>query len=115
MTSPALAFARGAGLQASLIVAIGAQNSYVLQQGLRRAHVLTIVLLCAAADAFLVGAGVAGAGALVDAAPLLLQALRWAGAAYLGWFGLRALARAAVDDGRALAASGGPPTTRAAV
>jgi L-lysine exporter family protein LysE/ArgO len=114
MTSPWIAFARGAGLQASLIVAIGAQNSYVLQQGLRRSQVLPIVLICAASDALLVAAGIGGAGALLGAAPVLLQVLRWAGAAYLTWFGLRALARALVADGRALAAASATTTTRAA-
>ncbi len=71
-----------------LIVAIGAQNAYVLRQGIRREHVGVVVALCALADVVLIGAGVAGVGALVAASPLLLAVLTWAGAAYLVWFAI---------------------------
>ncbi|WP_431277799.1 LysE/ArgO family amino acid transporter [Leifsonia poae] len=84
--TPAAAFATlltGLGAGASLIVAIGAQNAYVLRQGLRREHVLPIVLICIVSDAILIAAGVAGIGALIKAAPLALEIVRWAGFAFL--------------------------------
>ena len=86
-------FAQGLALSFGLIVAIGAQNAFVLRQGLRREHVGPIVLFCALADAALIAAGVAGmSGALRDS-PGLARVLAWAGAAFLAVYGLRALAR----------------------
>jgi len=70
----------------ALIVAIGAQNAYVLRQGLRREHVGAVVAVCLAADIALIAAGTLGIGALVERAPTVLDLLRWAGAAYLVWF-----------------------------
>ncbi|GCE76263.1 LysE/ArgO family amino acid transporter [Cellulomonas biazotea] len=67
----------------SLIVAIGAQNAFVLRQGLRREHVLPVVLLCAGADALLIALGIAGLGSLVTGRPAVLQVVRFAGAAFL--------------------------------
>jgi len=86
-----------AGLAAglSLIVAIGAQNAFVLRQGLRREHVGSVVLICMMSDATLIAAGTLGVGVLVARADWLLVALRWAGAAYLGWFALSAFRSAA--------------------
>ena len=78
----------------SLIIAIGAQNAYVLRLGLMRHHVFAAVLFCAVSDAVLIIAGVAGLGALIQQLPLLLEILRYAGAAYLIWFGIGALRRA---------------------
>lgn len=75
----------------SLIVAIGAQNAYVLRQGLLRQHVGLVVLVCALADVLLISAGVAGVGAVVSRHPQVLTVLRWAGAGYLVWFGVRSL------------------------
>jgi L-lysine exporter family protein LysE/ArgO len=75
----------------SLIVAIGAQNAYVLRQGLTRQHIGAVVVICAVSDVVLIGAGVAGVGALVSSHPTVLTILRWAGAAYLIWFGTRSL------------------------
>jgi L-lysine exporter family protein LysE/ArgO len=94
MTSPWIALLRGAGLSASLITAIGAQNAYVLRQGLRRTHVLAVVLLCAGSDALLISIGVGGAGAVLTGAPLVMKGVRWAGAAYLVAFAISALRRA---------------------
>lgn len=79
---------------ASLIIAIGAQNSFVLRQGIRREHVLPIVLVCSLADALLIAAGVGGLGALVEAAPSLLQITRYGGAAFLFGYGMIAAKRA---------------------
>ena len=72
-----------------LIVAIGAQNAFVLRQGIRREHIAAVVLLCAVSDAVLILAGTAGIGALVSSFPQVLVFMRWAGAAYLAWFGIR--------------------------
>lgn len=88
------AFANGFALSAALIVAIGAQNAFVLRQGLRREHVGPVVLFCAAVDALLIAAGVAGLGTLIGAAPALTGALTLGGALFLGWYGLSALRRA---------------------
>jgi L-lysine exporter family protein LysE/ArgO len=78
----------------SLIIAIGAQNAYVLRLGLMRHHVFAVVLFCAVSDAVLIIAGVAGLGALIQQLPLLLEIFRYAGAAYLIWFAIGAVRRA---------------------
>ncbi|UOE21925.1 LysE family transporter [Thermobifida halotolerans] len=72
-------------------MAIGAQNAFVLRQGLRRAHVGLVVALCAASDALLIAVGVGGVGALVQQHPTVLAVLRWSGAAYLAAYGARSL------------------------
>lgn len=79
---------------ASLIIAIGAQNAFVLRQGLRRSHVGLVVAVCALSDIALILCGVAGIGALVREWPQLLQALRLGGAVFIGWYGLQAAQRA---------------------
>jgi len=78
----------------SLIVAIGAQNAFVLRQGIRNEHVLPVVILCAVSDLVLIMAGVAGVGALVTAHPQLLTVARYGGAAFLMGYGLLAARRA---------------------
>jgi len=85
-----------AGFAASLafIVAIGAQNTFVLSQGLRREHVLAIVVTCAASDALLIAAGIAGLGAFVTDRPAALIAMRWGGAAFLLCYAAFAMRRA---------------------
>ena len=67
----------------SLIVAIGAQNAFVLRQGIARRHVLAVVTVCATSDVILITAGVAGAGLVVGTNPGLLQFAYWGGAAFL--------------------------------
>jgi L-lysine exporter family protein LysE/ArgO len=84
----------GFGFSLALIVAIGAQNAFVLRQGLRREHVLPVVAVCAAADAVLMTAGIAGAGAVLADAPALLGAVRWGGVAFLLGYALLAARRA---------------------
>ena len=113
------AFLSGFALSAALIVAIGAQNLFVLRQGLRREHVGAVVLFCAVADSILIAAGVAGGGAFLAALPQLTMALSLGGAGFLGWYGVAALRRMAapgsvevtgggtVTLGRALAATAG--------
>ncbi len=104
MLPPLLA---GLGLGLSLIVAIGAQNLFVLRQGVRREHVLAVVVVCAASDAILIVLGVSGVGLALAALPWLVTAVRWAGAAFLVGYGLLAARRAwrpagalTVDDPR---------------
>lgn len=80
----------GFSLGFSLILAIGAQNAFVLRQGLRREHVFPIVLTCALSDALLIAAGVAGFGALARAVPWLETVMRYGGAAFLIVYGGRA-------------------------
>ena len=87
----ATAFLPGFLLGLSLIVAIGAQNAFVLRQGLRREHVFAVCAVCAISDAMLIAAGVAGFGALVKALPLLAPVMRYGGAAFLLAYGLRSL------------------------
>ncbi|WP_171231212.1 LysE/ArgO family amino acid transporter [Ruegeria sp. HKCCA4812] len=81
----------GFALGFSLILAIGAQNAFILRQGLRREHVFVLCLTCAVSDAILIGAGVAGFGTLAQAAPWFETVMRYGGAAFLIWYGLRSL------------------------
>jgi len=115
MTSAATAslafpvFVNGLFLSLGLIVAIGAQNAFVLRQGLRREHVGSVVLFCAAADAVLIAAGVLGMARALGQSPHLTRALALAGAIFLAVYGWQALRRArhphrldAARDGSAL-------------
>lgn len=89
-----LIVAEGFGLGASLIVAIGAQNAFVLRLGLLRKHVFWAALFCAVSDLVLIAAGVLGLGTLVQGQSWFLAVMGWGGAAFLGWYGLKATARA---------------------
>jgi L-lysine exporter family protein LysE/ArgO len=84
----------GFALGFSLIVAIGAQNAFVLRQGLRREHVGAVVLFCALSDAVLMTAGVYGLARLLGEQPALTRVLTWGGVLFLVGYGLRALWRA---------------------
>ncbi|NCQ24282.1 MAG: amino acid transporter [Rhodobacteraceae bacterium CG17_big_fil_post_rev_8_21_14_2_50_63_15] len=108
------AMVAGFGLGLSLIVAIGAQNAFVLRQGLRREHVLAVVLVCALSDGVLVAAGVAGFGALTQALPGLERVMRYGGAAFLLIYGGRSF-RAAWRGGAVLEAGIGAGSLRRAV
>lgn len=103
----------GFKLALGLILVIGAQNAFVLRQGLRREHVLAVVLFCAASDAILIAVGVAGLGKVSAVAPWFAEAMRWGGVAFLLWYGLRSF-RAAWAGGQALTAAGGPGQSLAA-
>jgi len=92
----------GLGLGFSLIVAIGAQNLFVLRQGVRREHLLAVVAVCAISDAVLIVLGVSGIGVLLDAVPWLIVVVRWAGAAFLVGYGLLAARRAWRPSGETL-------------
>jgi L-lysine exporter family protein LysE/ArgO len=86
-----IAFLPGLLIGLSLIVAIGAQNAFVIRQGLTKKHVLLVVAICAISDALLILLGVAGLGALISGLPWLLEIIRWFGVAYLTWFGIRSI------------------------
>lgn len=112
----------GAGLLTglSLIVAIGAQNAFVLRQGLLRRHVGAVVAVCAVSDLVLILAGVAGIGTLVERAPLALEVVRWLGVAFLTTYGVRSLLAARSSSalrttGAASAALGSTVATAAAL
>ena len=102
------AFVPGLLLGLSLIVAIGAQNAFVLRQGLRGEHILAVCLTCAASDAVLILAGVGGFAQAAAWVPWLETATRYAGAAFLLVYGLRSF-RAAVRSGDALAPADAVP------
>jgi len=87
-------FTTGFALGATLIVAIGAQNAFVLRQGLRREHIAAIVAFCVIADVILMAVGVAGLANVLGAAPVLTSALTLGGAVFLSWYGIQALRRA---------------------
>lgn len=95
----------GLGLGLSLIVAIGAQNAYLLRQGLRREHVTPVVIVCTASDIALYVVGAAGFGVIARAAPWLIDWVRWVGAAFVVGYGLLAARRALRPAGAALPAS----------
>ncbi|MGA2969137.1 MAG: LysE/ArgO family amino acid transporter [Acidimicrobiales bacterium] len=78
----------------SLIVAIGAQNAYVLRMGLSRHHINLIVAICAVSDIVLITLGIAGIGGVIRSEPSALQILRWIGVVYLSLFALRSFWRA---------------------
>ena len=90
-------FVQGLALSLGLIVAIGAQNAFVLRQGLRREHVGSVVLFCAVADAVLIAAGVMGMARALGQSPNLARALALAGAIFLAVYGWQALRRARQD------------------
>lgn len=106
MTNILPTFVTGFGMSAALIMAIGAQNLFVLQQGLKRAHVGPIVLFCGCADAILIAAGVGGVGALLGAMPQLPLTLTIGGAAFLAWYGFKAFQRMMAPEAMAVSASG---------
>ena len=110
------AAASGLALGASLIVAVGAQNTFVLRQGLRREHVGPVVALCIAMDGVLTSLGVAGLAASLGMHPRLLDALALLGAAFLLAYGAKAARRAlsaqAIDPSGPVRARGAPRCCR---
>lgn len=109
------AFMTGLVLSATLIVAIGAQNAFVLRQGLRREHVVPIVAFCILADFILITAGVAGLAALLDDAPSVTTLLTAGGIAFLTWYGISAIKNATRPRSMTASASGDRSTLRAAL
>lgn len=86
-----IAFLPGFLASLGLIVAIGAQNAFVIRQGLSKKYVLPVVAICSIADALLIALGVAGLGVVISGLPLILEAIRWFGVAYLSWFGIKSI------------------------
>ncbi|MXQ06512.1 LysE family transporter [Alphaproteobacteria bacterium GH1-50] len=109
------AYLAGFALSASLILAIGAQNAFVLRQGLKGSHVGLVVAICCLSEFILIFAGVAGFGALVGAVPEAERWIKWAGAGFLAVYGAMSL-RAALGPPKALdpAANGVESAGRAA-
>ncbi|MFY0990447.1 LysE/ArgO family amino acid transporter [Halomonas sp. C05BenzN] len=102
----------GGLVSGGLIIAIGAQNAFVLNQGLRRRHGYLVALVCALCDGLLVGLGVLGLGALIARQDALMEVARWGGALFLAWQAGLALQRA--WSAEVLNASGGGQDTRRA-
>ncbi len=101
-------YSNGLLVAAGLIIALGAQNAFVLAQSLRREHHLPVAMLCVLCDALLVSAGVFGLAALLAQSPLLLAIARWGGATFLVWYGGQALWRACRPQGLDRAGETGP-------
>jgi L-lysine exporter family protein LysE/ArgO len=93
-----IAFLPGFLASLGLIVAIGAQNAFVIRQGLTRQHVFVVVAICALCDAALIALGIAGLGAIIQGLPWLLEVIRWFGVAYLTWFGIKSVRAAFKND-----------------
>ena len=92
-------FLQGLALSLGLIVAIGAQNAFVLRQGLRREHVASVVFFCAITDALLIAAGVLGMAQALGDRPMVANALALSGAVFLAAYGWNALRRALQQNG----------------
>ena len=107
-------FLAGFGLALSLIVAIGAQNAFILRAGLLRQHVFILCSVCALSDALLIAAGVSGLGILVSKAPFFLAIMKYGGAAFLFVYGIRSLLNS-FRGGRFLLAEGEVGSLREAV
>lgn len=106
------AYATGLVLGASLIIAIGAQNAFVLRQGLLRVHVALVVVVCVLIDVGLTTVGVDGLSASLGRNRLALDALAVAGACFLGWYGLGAARRALSSQALSAAAAGAAQSAR---
>ena len=107
-------FVKGFGVGGGLIVAIGAQNAFVLSQGIRQNHHLVIALICSVCDALLICAGVAGVGAMLAANQAMTTVAAWAGAAFLFWYGFRAF-RSALKSSALETDDAGPTSLRSAI
>ena len=99
-------FLQGLALSLGLIVAIGAQNAFILRQGLRREHVASVVFFCAISDALLIAAGVLGMAQALGERPMLANALALAGSVFLAVYGWKALNRALQQNGLLAAEDG---------
>lgn len=106
------AYVTGLVLGASLIIAIGAQNAFVLRQGLLRAHVALVVVLCVIIDVVLTTLGVGGLSASLGRSPPALDGLALAGACFLGWYGLGAARRARSSQALSAAPAAGAQSMR---
>ena len=100
--------ASGLATGLTLIIAIGAQNAYMLRQGLLRQYVGPVVAVCAVSDLVLIVAGVSGIGTVVEQAGWILDVVRWLGVAFLTWYGLSSLLRARRPQTLEAARAGAP-------
>lgn len=100
-------FATGLSVGLSLILAIGAQNAFILRQGLRGEHVFLLCLACAVSDALLIALGVSSFRQIAALSPMIDPAMRLAGAAFLVWYGARSL-QSALQSTQALVIADGP-------
>lgn len=100
-----MSYLAGMGTGLSLILAIGAQNAFVLKQGIMRQHVFAVSLFCALSDAILIALGVGGMSLAGAKLPWLFEAMRWGGVVFLAIYGLRSF-RAAIAGGAALTPEG---------
>jgi L-lysine exporter family protein LysE/ArgO len=105
-------YLNGVLVAAGLIIAIGAQNAFVLAQSLRREHHLPVAALCVLCDAVLVSLGVFGLATLLAQNPVLLAVARWGGVIFLGWYGVQALRRAIRPGTLDQSADAGPRSRR---
>ena len=105
-------FLTGLLLGGSLIIAIGAQNAYVLKQGLLRNHVFLICLICALSDAILITIGTSGVGKIIELYPAGLKLITWLGAIYLFIFGLMSFRSAMTDQSLQAASENTRPSTK---
>jgi L-lysine exporter family protein LysE/ArgO len=110
-----LPIAAGFGLGLSLIVAIGAQNAFVLRQGIRAQHVLVVVAICALSDLVLIVLGISGVGLVIGRFPVALVVVRWLGAAFLVAYGLLAARRAFLGGRLEVERLGDGPSLRSVV
>ncbi|MCB4209153.1 LysE/ArgO family amino acid transporter [Arthrobacter sp. UM1] len=107
--APLHAAASGLGTGLALIAAIGTQNAMLLRQGIRRDAVTRLIAVCTLSDVLLISAGVAGMGALVQAAPQLITAVTWIGAAFLFVYGLLSLKKGLWGPGETMQADAAAP------
>ena len=107
-------FAQGFGMGGGLIVAIGAQNAFVLSQAVRKNYLLIIPLICIVCDAVLIAVGVSGVGTFVASNPRLSGVATWGGAAFLFWYGARAF-KSALRGGSLEADREAAPSLKTAV
>lgn len=114
LSAQLLAMLKGLATGASLIIAIGAQNAFVLTQGLRRQHHWPVAAVCSFFDAVFILLGVTGMGLLIADSPTLMQITRWGGALFLGWYGLQAL-RSALSPHTLVSNERGAASLRAAL
>lgn len=101
------AYTTGFSIGLSLIVAIGAQNAFVLRQGLRNEYVAAVALTCALSDALLISFGVSGFQQILASAPWIDPLMRYAGATFLLWYGARSLHSAVTGSSSLVVAEGG--------
>ncbi|AAN55881.1 amino acid transporter [Shewanella oneidensis MR-1] len=109
------AFIQGMGIGGSLIIAVGAQNAFVLKQGIKRAYPLPIALLCSIIDALMITAGVAGLGHIIETFPTIKHVASFGGAAFLIWYGANALKASFVTKGMEMDHAQNADTLRKAI